>query len=191
MSKEQRPFYIFKICLLGEGGVGKTCLARRLCFNTFDMDTKLTIGIDFYTYDIPIKVKGGDNDFIRLTIWDFGGQEAFKRLFPYYINGANGLFMVFDLSDMNTMTRLGWWYDELLKIISGTVPRILIGSKYDKVKKRELKKDKLIVDRFMKTHNDKTFIQTSSKENYNVNHIFIELTKVMLDIHNLSYEKLG
>ena len=106
MLKEKRPFYIFKVCLLGEGGVGKTCLVKRLCFNTFDMDTKLTIGADFYTYDIPIKIEDNTDDFIRLSIWDFGGQESFKRLFPYYIKGANGLFLCFDLENFDTLPRL-------------------------------------------------------------------------------------
>ena len=191
MSKEKRPYYIFKICLLGEGGVGKTCLARRLCFNTFDMDTKLTIGIDFYTYDIPITVQGSTDDFIRLTIWDFGGQEAFKRLFPYYINGANGLFLCFDLENFDTLSRLDWWYEELFKIISDTIPRSLVGCKFDLIKKRTLKKEKAVVKRFMKLHTESSFFMTSSLENYNVDNIFLELTKEMLELHNLAYDKLG
>ena len=50
-DKSEKPYYLFKICILGEGGVGKTCIARRLCFNKFEMDTRLTIGLDFYTYN--------------------------------------------------------------------------------------------------------------------------------------------
>ncbi|GAG91555.1 unnamed protein product, partial [marine sediment metagenome] len=76
-EREDQPYYIFKICLLGKGAVGKTCIARRLCFDTFDANTRLTIGIDFYTYDLPILVDG-DETFIRLSLWDFGGQEQFK-----------------------------------------------------------------------------------------------------------------
>ena len=192
MSKEKRPFYIFKICLLGEGGVGKTCLVRRLCFNTFDMNTKLTVGVDFYTHDIPIRVgRQSSDDFIRLSIWDFGGQENFKRLFPYYINGANGLFLCFDLAQFETLQRLDWWYEELFKHISIEIPRALIGCKFDLIKKRALKKEKAIVNRYMKIHNETDFFQTSSLENYNVEHIFLELTKHMLDIHSLSYEEVG
>ena len=191
MSKEKRPLYIFKICLLGEGGVGKTCLARRLCFNTFDMDTKLTVGVDFYTHDFPILVGGKKKDIVRLSIWDFGGQENFKRLFPYYLNGANGIFLCFDLANFDTMSRLDWWYDEMFKLISQDVPRVLIGCKFDLIKKRQLKKEKAIVNRYMKIHNEKGFFQTSSLENYNVDYIFLELTKLMLDVHNLSYEELG
>ncbi len=77
-EREEQPYYIFKICLLGQGGVGKTCIARRLCFNTFDANTRLTIGIDFYTYDLPILVEG-DETFIRLSIWDFGVKNNLNK----------------------------------------------------------------------------------------------------------------
>ena len=111
--EEEKPAYVFKICLIGSGAVGKTCIARRLCFDTFDANTQLTIGIDFYTYDIPIIVKG-EETFVRHTIWDFGGQEQFKRLFNYYIDGANGIFLVFELVKLESLTRLDWWYDRLV-----------------------------------------------------------------------------
>ena len=106
--------YIFKICLIGSGGVGKTCMARRLCFNSFNAKTQLTVGIDFYTYDIPVVVKG-ENTFARLSIWDFGGQEQFKTLFGYYISGASGVFLVFDLLQMESLTKLDWWYENLIQ----------------------------------------------------------------------------
>ena len=71
------------------------------------------MGTDFYTYDIPIIVKG-DEVFARLSIWDFGGQEQFKTLFSYYIHGTNGIFLVFDLLDMESLIKLDWWYDNLI-----------------------------------------------------------------------------
>jgi len=114
-EREEQPYYIFKICLLGQGGVGKTCIARRLCFDTFDTNTRLTIGIDFYTYDLPILVDGNET-FVRLSLWDFGGQEQFKQMFSYYIHGAMGIFMVFSLINLNsTLLGLDWWYEHLFK----------------------------------------------------------------------------
>ncbi|GAI62111.1 unnamed protein product, partial [marine sediment metagenome] len=122
---EVQPYYIFKICLLGQGGVGKTCIARRLCFDTFDANTRLTIGIDFYTYDIPLIVDG-DKTYVRLSIWDFGGQEQFKKMFSYYIHGANGIFMVFSLFNLNnTLLGLDWWYEHLIKQNQKDTPKLL------------------------------------------------------------------
>ncbi|MFX1575429.1 MAG: Rab family GTPase [Promethearchaeota archaeon] len=189
--KEQQPRYVFKICLIGSGGVGKTCIARRLCFDTFDARTQLTIGIDFYTYDIPIIVKG-EETFARLTIWDFGGQEQFKNLFSYYINGANGIFLVFDLIDIETLTRLDWWYDQLIVYNLQDHPKILIGTKLDLVENvdKKHKIDELIIEQFLKSHDEKDFIKTSSKENTNILKSFKNLLKKVLDAHYLIYEEI-
>ena len=188
---EPQPRYVFKICLIGSGGVGKTCIARRLCFDTFDARTQMTIGIDFYTYDIPIIVKS-EETFVRLTIWDFGGQEQFKNLFSYYISGANGIFLVFDLLEMETLTRLDWWYEQLITYNLQNHPKILIGTKLDLVETvdKKHKIDELIIEQFLKRHNEKDFIRTSSKENTNIIKSFKELVKKVLEAHSLDYEKI-
>jgi len=189
MTEEKKPFYIFKLCLIGAGAVGKTCIAKRLCFNSFDIDTKLTIGIDFYTYDIPAIVNGNKEN-IRLSIWDFGGQEQFKKLFHYYINGANGILMVFSLIDIQTLVGLDWWYDKLVEYKQQNTPKALVGTKNDLIKKID-KKDGLIIKNFQKRYSEKHFFKTSSKDNVNIKETFIEMTKNILEKNNLDYDKLG
>jgi len=188
-ESEEQPYYIFKICLLGQGGVGKTCIARRLCFDSFDANTRLTIGIDFYTYDLPILVDG-EETFIRLSIWDFGGQEQFKQMFSYYIHGANGIFMVFSLFNLNsTLLGLDWWYEHLITQNQSKTPKLLIGCKSDLVK--NLKKvDELVVERFRSQHDDVEYFKSSAKKNYNVKQIFVEMTKKILDTHSFKYDKI-
>lgn len=188
-EREEQPYYIFKICLLGQGGVGKTCIARRLCFDTFDANTRLTIGIDFYTYDLPVIVDG-EETFIRLSLWDFGGQEQFKQMFSYYIHGANGIFMVFSLFNLNsTLLGLEWWYEHLFKQNQSQTPKLLIGCKNDLVK--NLKKvDELVIERFRNQHDNVEYFKTSAKKNLNVREIFVEMTKKILDTHNFKYDKI-
>lgn len=190
MTEEVKPGYIFKICLVGSGGVGKTCMARRLCLNTFNTKTQLTVGIDFYTHDIPVIVKG-DETFARLSIWDFGGQEQFKTLFGYYINGANGIFLVFDLLNMESLIKLDWWYENLKDYNLQFHPKILIGTKHDLVQgdNKKYKVDKFIVEQFLQNHNEKEFVKTSSKENKNIIYIFKEMTKKIMHSHNLDYDR--
>ncbi|MHA2391017.1 MAG: Rab family GTPase [Promethearchaeota archaeon] len=190
MTEHNLPHYVFKICLIGSGGVGKTCIARRLCFNTFDSQTQLTVGIDFYTYDIPVVVKG-DETFARLSIWDFGGQEQFKTLFGYYINGANGIFLVFDLLNMESLIKLDWWYENLIHYNLHQRPKILIGTKHDLVQgeNKKFKVDKFIIERFLQNHNEKEFVKTSSKDNTNIIYIFKEMTKKIMASHNLDYDR--
>jgi small GTP-binding protein len=189
LEREDQPYYIFKICLLGQGGVGKTCIARRLCFDTFDANTRLTIGIDFYTYDLPILVDG-DETFIRLSLWDFGGQEQFKQMFSYYIHGANGIFMVFSLFNLNnTLLGLDWWYEHLFKQKQVKTPKLLIGCKSDLVKNLE-KVDELVIESFRKKHDKVKFFKSSAKENHNVREIFVEMTRNILDTHSFKYDKI-
>jgi small GTP-binding protein len=191
MNEKEKPIYIFKICILGQERVGKTCIAKRLCFNTFDVDTKETLGIEFYTKDIPIIVDG-EETFVRISIWDFGGREQFKKLFPYYINGANGIFMVFNLVDIQTLLRLDWWYEKLADYNHGHTSRMCVGAKNDLVKTADEKTrvDDLVIKRFMERHNENDFYRTSSKENCNIELIFKELVLKILDKNKLDYDKI-
>jgi Ras-related protein Rab-11A len=190
INRDNKPIYIFKVVLLGQERVGKTCIAKRLCFNTFDVDTKETLGIEFYTYDLPIVVSG-ENTFVRISIWDFGGREQFKKLFPYYINGANGIFMIFNLVDLQTLLRLDWWYERLGEYNHGNTPRMFIGAKSDLVNHidEKSKVDDLVVDRFMNRHEEVDFFRTSSKENYNIEEIFKDLVIKILDKNKLDYDQ--
>ena len=185
------PHYIFKVCLIGGGGVGKTCIARRLCFNTFDSETKMTIGINFYTYDLPIQVEGQKEN-LRLSIWDFGGQEQFKKLFPYYVNGANGIFMVFELVNLQSLLSLDWWYDQLGKYNVANVPVVVLGTKQDLIDREEskIKVDDAIITSFLDKHSGNEFFKTSSKDNMNILDSFQTLTKKILDSTGLTYDKL-
>jgi len=191
MNSKEKPIYIFKITILGQERVGKTCIARRLCFDTFDVNTKETLGIEFYTKDLPIIVNG-EESFVRLSIWDFGGREQFKKLFPYYINGANGIFMVFDLIDLQTLLRLDWWYERLTDYSHAHTPRVCIGAKNDLVKtaNEKSKVDDLVIKRFMERHEENDFYKTSSKENYNIEVIFKELVIKILEKNKLDFDRL-
>jgi small GTP-binding protein len=189
LQEEEKPAYIFKLCLIGNGGVGKTCIARRLCFDTFDANTKLTIGIDFYTYDLPIIVDDKET-FVRLSIWDFGGQEQFKKMFSYYIHGANGIFLVFSLFNLNnTLLGLDWWHDHLKKLDHQNTPKILVGCKSDLIKD-PAKVNDLVIESFRKKHDKITYFETSSKENINIRKIFTEMTNTILDYNNFDYDKV-
>jgi len=188
---ESKPIYLLKIVILGQERVGKTCIAKRLCFDTFDVHTKETLGIEFYTYDFPIVVNDNETS-VRLSIWDFGGREQFKKLFPYYINGANGILMVFSLVDLQTLLRLDWWYERLGEYNQAFTPRIFVGAKNDLVKNADDKTrvDKLVIDSFMKRHEEVDFFRTSSKENYLIEEIFKDLVGKILDNNKLDYDKI-
>ena len=119
-------------------------------------------------------------------IWDFGGQEQFKKLFNYYINGANGIFLVFDLLRMETLIKLDWWYDRLVDNNLKHVPKILIGTKLDlaQVEDKQYRVDQLIVEQFLKNRDEKDYFETSSKENMNISNSFKEILRKILGFHD-------
>jgi small GTP-binding protein len=188
-NNNDKPMYIFKICLIGNGGVGKTCIARRLCLDTFDANTKLTIGIDFYTHDVPIIING-EKSFVRLSIWDFGGQEQFKKMFSYYIHGANGVFLVFSLFNLNnSLLGLNWWNDHLSKLLHKDVPKILVGCKSDLMQDPE-RVDELVIENFRMKHNFIPFYKTSSKDSINIHSAFLNMVESILKKNEFDYEKI-
>ncbi|MFX1554210.1 MAG: hypothetical protein ACFFBV_09830, partial [Promethearchaeota archaeon] len=112
--------------------------------------------------------------------------------FPYYINGANGIFMVFDLIDLQTLLRLDWWYERLQDYNQAYTPRMFIGAKSDLIKIADEKSrvDDLVINRFMERHNEDNFLKTSSKDNYNIELIFKELIIRILEKNRLDYDRL-
>ena len=175
-ADEIKPHYIIKICILGQGGVGKTCICRRLCYNTFDTETQLTIGVDFYTYDLPILING-EKKFIRLSLWDFGGQERFRPLLEDYSKGAKGALLLFDLTRPASLNGIEEWVD-ICRIKNPDIPIIFLGTKLDLI-------DAITIeDRyaayFMYRYNFFKYLKISSKTGYNVNLAFELLTKEML-----------
>ncbi|MHA1293791.1 MAG: Rab family GTPase [Promethearchaeota archaeon] len=180
-------FFTFKVVLIGSGGVGKTCLFNRYCFNSFNFNTEMTIGINFHSNYIKVECqeeKGiKQKKFIVNSIFDFGGQERFKPLIPKFLNGADGALLIFDSISFTSFQQLEFWYEQLVKYCGDPdIPKILVGSKCDlinKVTKAEIVNDSLINNFIQKKKLD-GFYRTSALENYNVIEVFKILTSLML-----------
>ncbi len=88
-----------KVMLLGEIGVGKTSLARRLVFGTFEADYKATMGVDHYTHSIPMGPEGGE---VMLVLWDVDGDFGDSIMGHIYLRGASGAVIVADATRPST-----------------------------------------------------------------------------------------
>ena len=110
----------------------------------------------------------------------------------YYINGANGIFLVFDLLRMESLIKLDWWVKKIELHGLNDRPKILVGTKLDLAQKedKKYKVDRIIVEQFLKNHNEKDYVETSSKENTNIRNSFIEIVKKILDSHGFVYEEV-
>ena len=187
--------YTFKIVIVGGGGVGKTCLFNRFCFNSFSFDTSMTIGINFHSINLKVRNKENPDEIIDKTIansiFDFGGQDRFKPLIPKFIGGANGALLVFDVSKPSTLDQLNFWYEQLTHHADGhKIPKILVGSKIDLIEeknKTSIKENSQITDFIKKKALDGFFI-TSSLNNYNVVEVFKALNNLLLKKIRKPYE---
>jgi small GTP-binding protein len=164
---------IFKIVIFGDAGCGKTTLRKRFMTNKFISDTQHTIGVDFET-----KILQVDGKEIKLLIWDFGGEERFRFMFPQYLYGAKGGFLMYDITNYSSFSHTIDW----LTIINRTkerFPIVLLGSKIDLDDFREVSyKDGYHLAKSMSLNE---FNECSSKTGENIQESFVDLTKIMLD----------
>lgn len=123
----QKPV-VYKIIILGESGVGKTCLSFRFCAGRFPTSTEATIGIDFRE-----KVLEMDDLRMKLQLWDTAGQERFRKsVTHHYYRGANAVVLVYDVTNQTSLQQLDHWLEELeAHGIGVDIPRVLVGNKCD------------------------------------------------------------
>lgn len=114
--------FLFKVVLIGNAGVGKTCLVRRFTQGLFPPGQGATIGVDFMIKTVEI-----DGEKIKLQIWDTAGQERFRSITQSYYRSAHALILVYDISSQPTFDCLPDWLREIEQYASCKVLRVLVG----------------------------------------------------------------
>ncbi|KAL3880689.1 hypothetical protein ACJMK2_032909 [Sinanodonta woodiana] len=165
--------YLFKIVLIGDAGVGKTCLVRRFTQGLFPPGQAATIGVDFMIKTVEI-----DGERVKLQIWDTAGQEKFRSITQSYYRAANALILVYDVCSQATFDSLPQWISDIESFAKHKVLAYLVGNKIDQINSREVPSyiGKQWADRF-----EMRFLETSAKDAENVDILFydiaMELTK--------------
>lgn len=122
------PTYELKIILLGDTGVGKSTLLKRLVSNVFDPNATSTVGCDYCTTVVNYDAKRVD-----VTIWDTAGQERFRSLTRMYYSDTNIAFLVFNLNDPKTFDEMKLFHTEVVNANEGPILPVIIGTHLDMV----------------------------------------------------------
>ncbi|KAH9911688.1 GTP-binding protein ypt1 [Epithele typhae] len=165
--------YLFKLLLIGDSGVGKSCLLLRFAEDAFTDSYLSTIGVDFKIRTIELEGKT-----IKLQIWDTAGQERFRTIAAAYYRGAHGIIMVYDVTDGETFSNVKGWLQEIDRYASEGVKKLIIGNKSDLVEKKvvEYSMAKEFADQL-----SIPFIETSAKNSTNVDEAFSMMAKTIKD----------
>ena len=163
--------YLLKIFMLGGSSVGKQDFLLKFINEPFTKSHMTTLQIDF-----KIKIINLENKRIKLQIWDTGGEERFRTLLKTYYKGAQGLILMYDVSDPNTFKYIRDWMKQIEKHGNKSIKKILVGNNCDSpdrvISEEEGKK---LADEF-----NLDYFESSTKTNKNVSEVFYYLAKEIL-----------
>lgn len=170
MSSGSAPYDMqIKLLMIGDSGVGKTCLLLRYANDSFSPTFITTIGIDFKIKNVDI-----DGTRIKLQIWDTAGQERFRTITTSYFRGAQGILLVYDVTDRRSFESIRNWISQIQQHADVHVNKILVGNKCD------ITQDKVVSteegEKLAKEFGI-PFWECSAKNNINVDEAFIGIAK--------------
>eukprot|EP01033_Poteriospumella_lacustris_P010804 gene10804-7689_t len=163
MSKQQVPK--ISMVVIGDTGVGKSCLLLQFVDRRFSSVHDLTIGVDFGSRIIEI---GGEK--VKLQIWDTAGQESFRSIARSYYRDASGALLVFDVTRRETFGHLSRWLEEARQFASPNICITLVGNKADVSSKRVIQRPEAMA---FATENGLEYIEASAKTADGVDEAFI------------------
>ncbi|XVF79748.1 hypothetical protein PTKIN_Ptkin15bG0014500 [Pterospermum kingtungense] len=149
--------YLFKLLLIGDSGVGKSCLLLRFADDSYIESYISTIGVDF---------------------WDTAGQERFRTITSSYYRGAHGIIIVYDVTDQESFNNVKQWLSEIDRYASDNVNKLLVGNKCD------LTANKVVSYEAGKALADEVgipFLETSAKNSTNVEQAFMAMAASIKD----------
>ena len=170
MSEKKQKELLYKILLLGDSSVGKTCFLMRYSDNTFQEIHMSTIGLDYKLKNVQLD----DGKIVKIQIWDTAGQDRFRSITKNYYKGAHGIILIYDVTSRKTFENVKNWVSQIKEEVSDKVIIILVGNKIDDESNRKVSKEE---GKKMAKDCGLDFFETSAKSGLNIDSTFNELVK--------------
>ncbi|KAJ8600662.1 hypothetical protein CTAYLR_010688 [Chrysophaeum taylorii] len=171
MSTKRDYDHLFKLVLIGDTGVGKSCLLLRFADDAFTESYISTIGVDFRFRTVKV-----DGKTVKLQIWDTAGQERFRTITSAYYRGADGIIMVYDVTSQESFDHVSDWLAEVNRYANEGTCKLLVGNKSDM-------DDKVVSTQSAKAYADSLgipFLETSAKNATNVEEAFLTMASELI-----------
>ncbi|XP_043840052.1 ras-related protein Rab-43 [Dromiciops gliroides] len=168
--------FLFKLVLVGDASVGKTCVVQRFKTGSFSERQGSTIGVDFTMKTLEIQGKR-----VKLQIWDTAGQERFRTITQSYYRSANGAILAYDITKKSSFHSVPHWIEDVRKYAGANIVQLLIGNKSDLSDLREvqLAEAQLLAERYEIL----CAIETSAKDSSNVEEAFVKVATELMMRH--------
>jgi small GTP-binding protein len=172
----EKPEYLFKVSVVGDGSVGKTSTIRRYTTNTFRENYIPTLGVGFARKKVDL-----DNRKATLQIWDLGGQESLGNVRANFYEGSFGVIFMFDVTRHETFEALIDWKREVDSNLD-KYAILVLGNKTDLVNQRTVsaKEGALVTKKI-----GGEYLEISAKLGHNIEESFTIITKRMIE--NMQY----
>lgn len=162
-----------KLLMLGDTGVGKTCLLLRYAFDSFSPTFITTIGIDFKIKEVEI-----DGLRVKLQIWDTAGQERFRTITVSYFKGAHGILLVYDVTERDSFENIQHWVHQIRENADERVRLVLVANKCDREEARVVTRSE---GEDLARQYGVAFFETSAKDNHNVDECYAAIARETKD----------
>ena len=176
LAEDSEYDFSFKMIIVGNSGIGKTCLTLKGTKNQYEECYTPTIGFEFFTFNIKINDKN-----IKLQIWDTCGQETYRSLITSFYKNASIAIIAYAINDEKSFNGIEAWLNEIKAQANPETIIFLVGTKSDLENKRKVKRE--IAEQFKKAHDFNYFIETSAKTGFNTQNVFIEAAKELYKTH--------